>query len=71
LTNTHAYGNGFNAIDGGVYAMQWRTSAISGWLFPRDSIPADITSGAPEPATWGTLLTRFVTTDCDFGSLQQ
>ncbi|KAA8651155.1 uncharacterized protein ATNIH1004_000033 [Aspergillus tanneri] len=43
------------------------------WLFPRDSIPADITSGAPEPTAWGTPLTRLVASGvasgCDFGSL--
>ncbi|CAG8255421.1 unnamed protein product [Penicillium nalgiovense] len=62
--------DGSNAINGGVYvyAMQWATSAISVWLFPRDSFPADITAGAPEPTTWGTPLTRFVASGCDFGS---
>ncbi|KAJ5505727.1 hypothetical protein N7453_004684 [Penicillium expansum] len=67
-TNTHVYGDGFNAINGGVYVMQWTTSAISVWFFPRSSIPADITAGAIEPPTWGTPLTRFVPSGCDFSS---
>ncbi|KAK4865011.1 hypothetical protein LT330_001634 [Penicillium expansum] len=57
-TNTHVYGDGFNAING----------AISVWFFPRSSIPADITAGAIEPPTWGTPLTRFVPSGCDFSS---
>ncbi|KXG52963.1 Concanavalin A-like lectin/glucanases superfamily [Penicillium griseofulvum] len=67
-TNTQAYGDGFNAINGGVYATQWTTSAISVWFFPRGKIPADITAGAPKPPTWGTPLTRFEASGCDFAS---
>lgn len=67
-TDTQAYGDGFNAVNGGVYATQWTTSAISIWFFPRSSIPTDITAGAPEPTTWGTPLTRFVASGCDFAT---
>ncbi|OQE43126.1 hypothetical protein PENCOP_c003G03215 [Penicillium coprophilum] len=67
-TNTQAYGDGFNAVNGGVYVTQWRTSDISVWFFPRSSIPADITNGAPTPPTWGKPLTRFVASGCDFAT---
>ena len=48
-----SYGDGFNAVQGGVYATEFTTSAVSIWFFPRSSIPADITSGWPNPSTWG------------------
>lgn len=49
-----SYGKGFNAANGGVYATEWTSTAIKIWFFPRSSIPADITAGAPTPAGWGT-----------------
>ena len=52
-TNTQGYGVGFNSIGGGVYATQWTSSAIEVWFFPRNAIPADITSGNPNPSGWG------------------
>jgi hypothetical protein len=48
-----SYGPDFNAIGGGVYAMQWESDAIKIWFFPRSDIPSDISSGKPEPNTWG------------------
>ncbi|OAA67501.1 Concanavalin A-like lectin/glucanase [Cordyceps fumosorosea ARSEF 2679] len=47
------YGDGFNAIGGGVYAMEWTDARIAIWFFPRHSIPNDITSGNPAPSGWG------------------
>ncbi|KAF1992129.1 glycoside hydrolase family 16 protein [Aulographum hederae CBS 113979] len=49
-TNT-SYGAGFNAIGGGVYAMEWTSFYIRIWFFPRGAIPLSITSGIPNPAT--------------------
>ncbi|KAF5871188.1 putative glycoside hydrolase family 16 protein [Botrytis fragariae] len=43
-SNTQNYGTGFNAIGGGVYAMQWASTGIYVWFWPRGSIPADITA---------------------------
>jgi hypothetical protein len=51
--STQSYGTGFNANKGGVYATEWTTSSIKIFFFPRGSIPADITSGSPEPSGWG------------------
>lgn len=50
---TAPYGTAFNAGSGGVYAMQWESTGIYIWFFPRVSIPADITAGTPAPANWG------------------
>ncbi|KAE8449223.1 hypothetical protein EG329_008390 [Mollisiaceae sp. DMI_Dod_QoI] len=58
-TSTQGYGSGFNAIGGGVYAMEWTSSSIKIWNFPRSAIPADITSGSPDPSTWSTPVSAF------------
>lgn len=58
-SSTQAYGTGFNAIGGGVYAMEWTSTAISIWFFPRTAIPADITSSSPDPSTWGSPVSEF------------
>ncbi|KAJ9157526.1 Tat pathway signal sequence [Pleurostoma richardsiae] len=55
-TDTSNYGAGFNAIGGGVYAMEWTTSAISVWFFPRGSAECDALSGQN-----GTSLTNSTT----------
>ncbi|KAJ9610217.1 hypothetical protein H2200_004994 [Cladophialophora chaetospira] len=48
-----SYGAGFNAVGGGIYAMQWTTEYIRVWIFMRDSIPSDITNKTPNPSSWG------------------
>ncbi|KIV77202.1 hypothetical protein PV11_09019 [Exophiala sideris] len=53
------YGIVFNKDQGGVYATQWTSSAITIWFFPRSSIPSDISSGSPNPSGWGTPLSQF------------
>jgi hypothetical protein len=62
------YGDGFNAVGGGVYAMEWTASSIAVYFFPRYSIPSDISSGNPDPSSWGTPLANFVGNSCDIGS---
>jgi hypothetical protein len=64
-TTANAYGAGFNAIGGGVYAMEWTSTAISIWFFPRTAIPADITSGKPAPSGWGAAPVSFTGSGCD------
>ncbi|KAJ9648433.1 hypothetical protein H2199_001288 [Coniosporium tulheliwenetii] len=44
-SNTQTYGNGFNAVGGGVYVTEWTNKYISIFHFPRNRIPADITQG--------------------------
>lgn len=62
------YGTGFNIAGGGVYAMEWTSSVIQVYFFPRLLIPADITAGTPDPSTWGTPLARFSGSGCDIDS---
>jgi hypothetical protein len=62
--NSNSYGAGFNSNGGGVYATEWTSEAISIWFFPRNSIPADITSGNPDPSGWGLPQAQF-TGGCD------
>lgn len=58
-TNNQNYGDGFNDIQGGVYATEWTSEHISVWFFPRDRIPEDITNGNPNPSAWGPPQARF------------
>lgn len=48
-----SYGSSLNAHGGGVYAMEWTSSFIKIFFFPRNAIPADITAGKPNPSSWG------------------
>jgi hypothetical protein len=64
-TNSQGFGAGFNSIGGGVYAMQWESSGIDVWFFPRTAIPADITSGSPNPSGWGTPTAAFGGSGCN------
>lgn len=45
--------------------VQWDTSGISVFFFPRSSIPADIQAEAPQPSTWGLAMARWPAIDCD------
>lgn len=45
--------------------VQWDTSGISVFFFPRSSIPADIQAQAPQPSTWGLAMSRWPAIDCD------
>ncbi|KIW51302.1 hypothetical protein PV05_10039 [Exophiala xenobiotica] len=54
-----SYGTQFNQGQGGVYATEWTSSAISIWFFPRSGIPSDISSGSPDPSTWGSPISAF------------
>ncbi|THY81976.1 hypothetical protein D6C95_08915, partial [Aureobasidium pullulans] len=63
------YGDGFNANGGGVYAMQWTSEFMKVWFFPRNAIPASITSGSPSPALdFGTPVGNFDGGSCDIDS---
>ncbi|KAJ7655288.1 glycoside hydrolase family 16 protein [Mycena polygramma] len=60
-----SFGTGFNGNGGGVYAMKWTSAGISVYFFPRDSVPADITAGAPQPKSWGLPFANWPASDCD------
>ncbi|KAK7420855.1 hypothetical protein QQZ08_010184 [Neonectria magnoliae] len=67
-SDTSSYGDGFNAVDGGVYAMQWNLDFLHVWHFPRDSIPADIPAKQPDPTGWGLPQAIFGGSQCDVQS---
>jgi hypothetical protein len=66
-SDSQSYGDGFNNNGGGVYATEWTSQALSIWFFPRNSIPSDISSGNPDPTTWGTPAALFEGS-CDMDS---
>ncbi|GME36833.1 Endo-beta-glucanase [Neofusicoccum parvum] len=41
-TTPKNYGDAFNANGGGIYAMQWTSSFIKLWFFPRDEVDQKI-----------------------------
>jgi hypothetical protein len=46
-------------------SVQWDSSGISVFFFPRSAIPADIKAEAPQPSTWGLAMARWPAIDCD------
>jgi len=51
---SNTYGSGFNNAKGGVYAHLWDPAVgIKAWFWTRSQIPADVTSGKPNPDGWG------------------
>jgi hypothetical protein len=54
-----SYGAGLNAIQGGVYAMEWTSDWIRVWFFPRGQIPESITNGIPNITEFGTPRANF------------
>jgi hypothetical protein len=42
-----------------ITAMQWESSGVYVWFFPRGSIPSDITDGAPVTGNWGLPIVAF------------
>lgn len=65
---TNTFGQAFNSNGGGLAAMELRSDGIRVWQFARASIPADITSGSPDPSTWGEATADFPNTDCNIGT---
>lgn len=47
--------------------MEWTSELINIYFFPRNAIPADITSGNPDPRGWGKPTANFESKygDCD------
>ncbi|KAM0810785.1 hypothetical protein AB5N19_11137 [Seiridium cardinale] len=55
-TDENSYGDTFNAVGGGVYAMEWQEDGIKIWHWARNDIPDDIKYAplqTPDPSTWG------------------
>jgi hypothetical protein len=68
LGDESTYGEVMNNNGGGVYALELREAGIRAWFFRRDSIPADVGAGRPDPSGWGTAFADFPSTKCDIGS---
>lgn len=66
--NDSTYGETYNDQGGGIMALEWRSAGIRVWNFLRASVPADITSGSPDPSGWGEATADFPNTDCDIDS---
>ncbi|PFH59059.1 hypothetical protein XA68_12877 [Ophiocordyceps unilateralis] len=65
---TTTYGDGFNAVNGGVYAMQWDSEHIKVWHFPRGEIPGDIEAKHPDPKSWKAPMAVFGGSRCNVDS---
>ncbi|TQV96523.1 hypothetical protein V2A60_003085 [Cordyceps javanica] len=63
-----SYGDTFNALGGGIYAMQWDDEYIKVWHFNRASVPADITAKQPRPEGWGKPQAVYGGSKCDVKS---
>ncbi|PGH19217.1 hypothetical protein AJ80_04188, partial [Polytolypa hystricis UAMH7299] len=68
--NNDGYGPTFNKNQGGVYATEWTSDAITVWFFPRGQIPQGIKGPNPNPKDWGTPIAQF-TGDCDWDKYMQ
>ncbi|TDZ65127.1 Endo-1,3(4)-beta-glucanase [Colletotrichum trifolii] len=64
-SHQHTYGDSFNAVGGGVYALEWTADDIRIWHWPRQGIPADIVEKKPDPASWGLPIALFGTSTCE------
>ncbi|PHH84669.1 hypothetical protein CDD83_1579 [Cordyceps sp. RAO-2017] len=65
---TTSYGDGFNAVNGGVYAMLWDAQHVKVWHFERGKIPKDVEDKAPNPESWKHPVAVFGGRGCDVDS---
>ncbi|RDL40908.1 uncharacterized protein BP5553_00887 [Venustampulla echinocandica] len=62
---TNTFGKAFNDQTGGITAMELRSAGIRVWTWARASIPGDISSGNPDPSTWGEATADYPNTKCN------
>lgn len=55
----------FVIVADGDHAVQWDSDGVAIFFFPRGSVPADITAGAPQPTLWGLPQARFPASGCN------
>ncbi|KAL8279231.1 hypothetical protein RQP46_008268 [Phenoliferia psychrophenolica] len=61
-----SFGKGFATHGGGVWATQWNSTGIFIYRWTRTAIPADITSGSPNPASWGVPFAAWSDSGCNY-----
>ncbi|OLN95696.1 Endo-1,3(4)-beta-glucanase-like protein 2 [Colletotrichum chlorophyti] len=64
-SHMHTYGDAFNAVGGGVYALEWTEDDIRIWHWPRQDIPPDIVAKCPDPSSWGLPSALFGGSTCE------
>lgn len=64
-SDTSSYGDGFNAVGGGVYAVLWDSEYLRVWHFARGEVPDDVEAKEPEPEGWGLPQGVFGGRGCD------
>ncbi|CAF9918794.1 hypothetical protein IMSHALPRED_004417 [Imshaugia aleurites] len=65
--STDSYGTDFNSNGGGIIVMEWTSSDINIWFFPRGTTPSDLEAGTPDPASWEEPVAQYQG-DCDIPS---
>jgi len=63
--NPNNFGTNFNAVQGGVYAMEWNDEIIQIWSWENGYAPADIANGTPDPLSWGNPIFTTWGGNCD------
>ena len=48
--------------------MNWNTSGIYAWFFPRSDIPSDVAGDSPNPDGWGLPVAAYPSSSCDFNT---
>lgn len=54
-----AFGDGFNAGNGGTYAMEWTSDGIDVWFFKKGKEAGDVLGNSPDPKGWGSPTASF------------
>ena len=56
--------NGLDGPNDGT-TVKWDSTGVAVYFFSRNSVPADITAGNPNPDSWGAAQARWPATSCD------
>jgi hypothetical protein len=66
--NSNTYGSQFNSQGGGTYATEWTSQGVSIWFWPAGSAPSDALGSSPDPSSWGTPVSTWGGSGCDWDS---
>ncbi|EJT98851.1 hypothetical protein DACRYDRAFT_23984 [Dacryopinax primogenitus] len=59
------FGEPFNNVGGGVFAMKWDSTGIAVYFWSRPNVPQDITSSLPNPASWPEPIGAWPASQCN------